>query len=61
MVFNKVRMQSGWVIVYVPGGDIYQMLDPGGSFPKTSLKRRFLRGGIKTVLTCVQLYWWIRG
>ena len=54
-------MQSGWVIVYVPGGDIYQMLDPGGSFPKTSLKRRFLRGGIKTVLTCVQLYWWISG
>ena len=52
-------MQSGWVIVYVPGGDIYQLLDSGTG--KTSLKKRILKGGIKTLLTCVQLYWWIRG
>ena len=53
-------MQSGWVIVYVPGGDVYQMLDssPTG---KTSLKRRILKGGVKTVLACVQLYWWLKG
>ena len=54
-------MQSGWVIVYVPGGDIYQMLDPGGTPGKTSLRKRILKGGIKTLLTCVQLYWWIKG
>ena len=52
-------MQSGWVIVYVPGGDIYQMLDP--CTPKNSLRKRILKGGIKTLLTCVQLYWWIKG
>ena len=52
-------MQSGWVIVYVPGGDVYQMLEsPTG---KTSLKKRILKGGVKTVLACVQLYWWLKG
>ena len=54
-------MQSGWVIVYVPGGNIYQLLDPGNGTGKTSLKKRILKGGIKTFLTCVQLYWWIKG
>ena len=60
-MFTKWNMQSGWVIVYVPGGDIYQMLDPGGTPGKTSLRKRILKGGIKTLLTCVQLYWWIKG
>ncbi len=52
-------MQSGWVIVYVPGGDIYQMLDSGPT-ERTSIKKRIFKRGIKTLLTCVQLYWWIK-
>ena len=65
-------MQSGWVIVYVPGGNIYQMLAPAalgqvgsahldvGVAGKQSLKQRILRGSVKTFLTCVQLYWWFK-
>jgi len=54
-------MQSGWVIVYLPGGDIYQLLAPSDSEPgKTSINKRILKGAVKTFLTCVQLYWWIR-
>ena len=52
-------MQSGWVIVYVPGGNIYQMLDVGGS-EKQSLRRRILSGSLKTFLTCAQIYWWFK-
>ena len=59
MVFNKVRMQSGWVIVYVPGGDIYQMLDTVGPCGKP-MHRRVLQRGFKTLLALVQLYWWVR-
>jgi len=56
-----VKMQSGWVIVYIPGGDIYQMLDPvGPPRKKQTLTRRVLKGSVKTLLTCVQLYWWIK-
>ena len=55
-------MQSGWVIIYVPGGDIYQLLDPyPGPMQKKSLKKRVIKGTIKTLITCAQLYWWIRG
>ena len=53
-------MQSGWVIVYVPGGNIYQLLDYGSPTEKTSLKSRLIKGSLKTFLTCVQLYWWIK-
>jgi len=53
-------MQSGWVIVYVPGGDIYQILDPYPGPEKKSLKKRVIKGTIKTILTCAQLYWWLQ-
>ena len=54
-------MQSGWVIVYVPGGNIYQMLDDTlMGTKKQSLRRRILSGSLKTLLTCAQLYWWIK-
>ena len=49
-------MKSGWVIVYLPGGDVYQMLD-GAPPGRQSFKKR----AIKTILTCVQLYWWLKG
>lgn len=52
-------MQNGWVIVYLPGGNIYQLLDDTGK--STSTKSRIVKGTIKTFLTCVQLYWWLRG
>ena len=55
-------VESGWVIIYVPGGDIYQLLDPcAGPMLKKSLKKRVIKGTIKTLITCAQLYWWIRG
>ena len=53
-------MQSGWVIVYVPGGNIYQMLDSASPTQKQSLRRRILNGTLKTVLTCAQIYWWFK-
>ena len=55
-------MQSGWVIIYVPGGDIYQLLDAyPGPAQKNDFKKRVIKGTIKTLITCAQLYWWIRG
>ena len=54
-------MQSGWVIVYVPGGDIYQLVDPGLPTASKSLQRRIVKGAVKTFLVCTQLYWWIKG
>lgn len=50
---------QGWVIVYVPGGDIYQLLDLGSNKQKT-LTQKIVKNSIKTFLTCAQLYWWIR-
>ena len=52
-------MQSGWVIVYVPGGDIYQLAAEGPT-KGLSATRRAVRTGFKTVLACAQLYWWLR-
>jgi len=51
---------QGWVIVYVPGGDIYQLLDLGGSPVQKTLTQKIVKNSIKTFLTCAQLYWWIR-
>ena len=53
-------MQSGWVIIYVPGGDIYQMFEGPTPADKTTLRSRILRGTIKTVFTVAQLLWWLR-
>jgi hypothetical protein len=49
---------NGWVIVYLPGGDIYDMLDT--HVPQNSLQKRLLKRGIKTFLVVVQLWWWIK-
>ena len=51
---------DGWVIVYMPGGDVYQLFDPGGPSKSESLRRRILRNGVRTFLTCAQIYWWVR-
>ena len=48
-------MQSGWVIVYVPGGNVYQMLE-GPIKNKTII----IRTGIKTFLAAAQLYYWLK-
>ena len=50
---------NGWVIVYMPGGIVYDMFDdsPG---KKTSLRKRLLRSGVKTFLAVAQLYWWLK-
>ena len=53
-------MQSGWVIVYVPGGNIYQMLEGPGKGAKSSMRQRIIRSGIKTFLAAAQLYYWLR-
>jgi hypothetical protein len=49
----KKGMDSGWVIVYVPGGNVYQMLEGP---TKGSSKGKV----VKTVLACAQLYWWLK-
>jgi hypothetical protein len=51
-------MQSGWVIVYVPGGNIYQMLEGPGK--AQTIKQRIIRSGIKTFLAAAQLYYWLK-
>ena len=51
---------NGWVIVYLPGGDIYDMLDEGAVVKKRSFRSRVMRGGVKTFLAAAQLYWWLR-
>ena len=51
---------QGWVIVYLPGGDVYQMLSPDGAHHKRSLKQRVVRTGLKTLVACVQMYWWLK-
>ena len=51
---------NGWVIVYLPGGNIYQMLDASGPPGPKGLRTRILKHGLKAALTLVQLYWWIR-
>ena len=53
-------MQSGWVIVYVPGGNIYQMLEGPSSFAGLTIKQRVIRSGIKTFLAAAQLYYWLK-
>ena len=47
-------MDSGWVIVYVPGGNVYQMLE--GPSKRTSTKSKV----VKTVLALGQLYYWLK-
>ena len=51
---------QGWVIVYLPGGDVYQIFD-GSSAAKTTLARKVLRRSLKTLFTCAQVYWWLKG
>jgi len=51
---------NGWVIVYLPGGNIYQILDTGGPTGKTTALQRVLKNSLKTFLTAAQLYWWIK-
>ena len=49
---------NGWVIVYLPGGDIYDMLDTSPVYP--SLKHRIARKGFKTFLAAFQLWYWLK-
>ena len=50
---------TGWVIVYLPGGDVYSMLDMTLP-PKASLAKRVARTGLKTLLAAVQVWFWVR-
>jgi hypothetical protein len=50
-------MQSGWVIVYIPG-DVYQMLE--GPIKNKTIKQKIIRTGIKTFLAAAQLYYWLK-
>ena len=51
---------NGWVIVYLPGGAVYDMLEAPQKPGKKSFHKRLLRRGIKTFLAVAQLYWWIK-
>ena len=50
---------NGWVIVYLPGGDVYDMFDEA-PVKSSSFRKRLLRRGVKTFLAVAQLYWWLR-
>ena len=52
-------MLGGWVIVYVPGGNIYQMLD-NNQPKKTTLAKKIAKHSLKTILAAAQVYWWIK-
>ena len=52
---------QGWVIVYLPGGDVYQLASGEGTPTKTPFARKVLRQSVKTLLTCAQVYWWFKG
>ena len=47
---------NGWVIVYRPGGDIYQMIDGIPPHTRTSA----IKKGFNILLTCVQVYYWFK-
>ena len=47
---------NGWVIVYRPGGDIYQMIDGGLRPPRA--RTNAIKKGFNILLTCVQVYYW---
>ena len=50
---------NGWVVIYLPGGDVYDMFDETPT-KKSSFRSRLARRGIKTCLAVAQLYWWLR-
>ena len=50
---------QGWVIVYLPGGDVYQMFDPGPGGSK-SFSRKVVQHSLKAMLAFAQFYWWIK-
>ncbi len=49
---------NGWVVIYLPGGDVYDMFDDTPT--KSSFRSRLARRGIKTFLAVAQLYWWLK-
>ena len=49
---------NGWIIVYMPGGDVYEMFDD--VLPESTFKKRLLRTGIRTFLAAAQLWWWVK-
>ena len=50
---------QGWVIIYMPGGNVYDMYSETDPI-KSSFRKTLMRRGIKTFLAVVQLYWWLR-
>ena len=50
---------KGWVIIYLPGGDVYDMLEDSLP-PKSSFRKQLMRKGVKTFLAVAQLYWWLK-
>ena len=51
---------NGWVIVYFPGGDVYDMFDEDYPTKSPSFRKRLVRRGVKTFLAAAQLYWWFK-
>ena len=54
----STKMSNGWVIVYLPGGDVYQeALEYVVPVKKTN---KHLKRAARLLLTCAQIYWWLR-
>ena len=50
------KMQ-GWVIVYLPGGDVYQMVSAPEPYSKT---QRMVERGMRYAAAVAQVYWWFK-
>ena len=49
---------QGWVIVYLPGGDVYQMV--GTAVHKQSRTKRLIQKGVRAIVAAAQVYWWFK-
>ena len=50
---------NGWVIVYLPGNNIYQMVEPYTKKCET-ITSKVIRGSVKTIVACAQIYLWFK-
>jgi hypothetical protein len=49
---------QGWVIVYLPGGNVYQMV--GAPDNHTTKTQRLLKKGMRYAAAIAQVYWFFK-
>ena len=53
-------MLGGWGIVYIPGGDVYQMLQPPTPPQKRTLAGKIAKRSVKALVAAAQIYFWLK-